>query len=269
MNNTMFSLQFLGSGNARSKPPVNYNTNVLVRSNAHTWLIDCGLLCPLAMHHFHVPQNQIEGVFVSHLHGDHVLGLEELCLTRFFKENTSKFDLFLPAGLRCETGAPDGYDIWENCLRASLETSIPTQSGEKRLTLNDYANIHTLYPDRSYQIYDLTCKPFIVNHVKNRPAYGLIIDNRVAFTADCTFDEKCIKSLMDQNIETIFHDVSFTTGSNASLVHTSFEQLAQLPRQISEHIILMHYGDETTDAQFKTAESLGFRIARPGMIFEF
>ena len=269
MTHSNFSLQFLGSGNARTKPPANYNTCAIIRSSTHTWLLDCGLLTPLAMHHFQIPLSSIDGVFVSHLHGDHVLGLEELCLTRYFSKPRTKIDLFLPSGMRRETGAPEGYDIWENCLRASLETNVPTDSGYRLLSLSDYANIHTLYPNQTIQIYDLPCEPFHVEHVLDRPSYGLIIGSRIAYTSDCTFSLQRIQSLLNQNIEIIFHDVCFTSGCDINAVHTSFEQLSNLPRQIAEHIVLMHYGDDTTEEQFKIAQSLGFRIAKPGMIFNF
>jgi ribonuclease BN (tRNA processing enzyme) len=84
---TAFTMQFLGTGNAQSKPPINFNNNVLITVNGHRWLIDCGLLCPLAMYEAGISPLSIDAVFISHLHGDHIFGLEELFFTNFFSPN--------------------------------------------------------------------------------------------------------------------------------------------------------------------------------------
>ena len=265
-----FSLQFMGSGNARSKPPINYNTSALIRSNNHSWLIDCGILCPLALHHFQIPLDSIDGVFISHLHGDHVLGLEELCFSCYFNPSPRKINLYRPSGLQVSTGAPLGYDIWDNCLRAALETTVPDQEGTKLLKLSDYAHVHTIYPEQPFDIFDMHGEIFQVEHVAQRPSYGLMLNHNVAYTSDCRFDPHRIESLLNQNITTIFHDVCFYRHCpSATAVHTTFDELAGLPADMRKHIVLMHFGDDTTDNDFKTAESLGFRIARPGMIFQF
>ena len=264
---TNFSIQFLGTGNARSKPPANFNTNALLRIHDKACLIDCGLLCPLALNHYHIPITSIDGVFISHIHGDHVLGLEELFFTNYFNTPSRRLQLFLPEGLLKSTGAPDGYDLWENCLRASLETTVEFENYCHKLTLSDYAKIQTLISHSASQIFGLTCETFPVVHIKNRPSYGIILDNRVAYTSDCTFSQESIQTLIQRGISTLFHDVCF--APKASSVHASIQQLATLPPEIRQKIYLMHYDDKTSAENFKFAESLGFHIIRPGDIFEF
>ena len=265
MTEMHFSIQFVGTGNAWSKPPINYNTNAVVHFQGHTWLMDCGLLCPLGLCDMGVSQSQIEGVFISHLHGDHVSGLEELLYTNFFAYQ-KRIDLWLPEGLLRSHSHYEGCDIWDNCLRASMETSI--HGHKKLLTLDDYANIHILRPQNPIPIYGLQCEVFHVEHVPMRPSYGIILDNRIAFTSDCSFSKKRIEKLLERGIETIFHEVTFTPAMPYN-IHTSFEELAELPREIAAHMILMHYGDLSSLDDFKKAEDLGFRIAKRAIVYEF
>ena len=260
-----FTIQFVGTGNAWSKPPVNYNTNALVRCDGHTWLIDCGLLCPLGLCDMGVSQAAIEGVYISHLHGDHVSGLEELLFTRFFAYH-GRLDLWLPQGLLRGHSSFEGSDIWDNCLRASMETSV--HGNPKLLTLRDYANVHVLNFGEPASIYGLPCEIFPVEHVPLRPAYGLILDNRVAYTSDCSFSYQRIVKLIERGMEIIFHEVTFAPPFEYN-IHTAFLELARLPREIAEHIVLMHYGDMASLDDFKKAEDLGFRIAKRQIVYEF
>lgn len=265
MSHSPFSIQFVGSGNAWSKPPANYNTNALVRSNGHAWLIDCGLLCPLALKDFGIPQETIEGVFVSHLHGDHVHGLEELLFRRFFLEKKTH-NLWLPEPFFSDEDRYDGCHIWNNCLKAAMETFV--NGREKPLELTDYAHIHKVATGNAFDIFDLPCEIFEVEHTANKPSFGIILDNRVAFTSDTQFSRTRITQLLDRGIQTIFHEVSFYPPF-AGNIHTAFEELASLPRDVAEHIVLMHYADSTNENDFERARSHGFRIARPGGIFRF
>lgn len=265
---THFSLQFLGTGNAQAKPPVNYNNNVLVQSGSHKWLIDCGHLCPLALYNLGIPLTSIDGAYISHLHGDHVMGLEELLFSNYFHKPSRTVDLFLPCGLRTQTGAPKGYDIWENCLRAGLETTVSSNHKDRTLSFEDYASIHTLHPQKPFNIFGVSCEIFQVTHIRNRPSYGIILDNRTAFTSDCIFSREIIQNLIDRGIETIFHDASFAPPQE-NPVHASFEELSTLSPDMARHIVLMHYEDNIPEAVFDKARALGFLIAKPGMVFNF
>lgn len=267
MTKTRFTVEFTGTGNAWSKPPVNYNTNAIIRVNAHAWLLDCGLLCPLALNSMNVSLADIDGVFVSHLHGDHVLGLEELFFTNFFGHQR-RIRLYLPNGLLSRYSGIEGSDIWENCLRGAMESTAFDGHREHQLMLEDYADVEVFEPHRPYEIFGLRCEIFPVIHVRHRPSYGMILDGRVAYTSDCTFSRERIDSLLNRGVETIFHEVTFAPPWPGT-VHTSFQELADLPRDIAERIILMHYGDDTPETSFRAAEDLGFRIARRGIVYDF
>ena len=257
-----FTLRFLGSGNAWSKPPINYNNNVLVETGDHCWLIDCGLLCPLALHNQNIELKNIDGVFVSHLHGDHVGGLEEIGFYRFFHKKQKKPQLWLSEAFHSENARRLREDIWENNLCSAMGNQ------EQRLTLEDYFDVHFLHPDREESIFGVPARIFPVRHVPGKSSFGICLDKRIYFTSDCTFSQKRIEDFCRDGAEAIFHDVTFMTPYPGA-VHTAFEELAGLPRELSEKIILMHYEDSATEADFSKAVQLGFRIAKKNSIFAF
>ncbi len=265
MSANSFSIQFVGSGNAWSKPPVNYNTNAVVRANGHAWLIDCGLLCPLALKDFGISQSEIEGIFISHLHGDHVLGLEELLFVRYYAY-AGRHILWIPRDFLTAEATKNGTHIWNNCLQAAMGST--PENADTPLSLHDFADIHEVIPDIPCSIFGVECQIFKTLHAGNRPSFGITLNRRVAYTADCTFSLERIETLLNSGIETIFHE-TFFAPLFPGCIHTSFEELAELPRTVAEHIILMHYSDMTTQNDFKRAESLGFRIAHPGEVFRF
>ncbi len=268
MSETQFTLQFIGTGNASSKPPHNFNTNAILRAGEHTCLLDCGVLCPLALHSLGVPLTSIDAVIISHLHGDHVLGLEELLFTNYFQAQKRRISLWLPEGLSARGTAPVGYDIWDNCLRASLETTVEGEGSQQVLTLDDYADVHIFKPGSPREICGIMCEPFMVSHIKKRPAYGFILNNVVAFTADCTFSRRVIDQLLGSGIHTIFHDVTFTPYAPGG-VHTSFEELITLPPDVARHICLMHYADNISWRDIDNAKSRGFRFAQRDTVYTF
>jgi len=70
----------------------------LVIQNRHI-LIDCGEGAQIQMQRFQVPLNKIDYIFISHLHGDHYLGLMGLLFSMHLQKRTQKLHLYSPAGL--------------------------------------------------------------------------------------------------------------------------------------------------------------------------
>lgn len=75
-------LRTLGTGNAFAKK--NWQSNFLITNNGKHLLIDCGTYCWLAAEEVGITTADIDAVFISHIHADHVGGLEELAFTTVF-----------------------------------------------------------------------------------------------------------------------------------------------------------------------------------------
>jgi len=90
----MLKINFVGTGSAFTMD--NYQTNALVTlDNGYRLLVDCGGDVRRALRqHAGATHSDIDGVYISHLHNDHIGGLEWLAFAaRFDPRRTRKPDL--------------------------------------------------------------------------------------------------------------------------------------------------------------------------------
>ena len=76
-------IQMLGTGSAFAK--TYYNTSALIRSNEMNILIDCGATTPKSLMRSDLQPDQIDGILISHIHADHVGGLEEMAFRLLYQ----------------------------------------------------------------------------------------------------------------------------------------------------------------------------------------
>lgn len=233
----------VGTGSAFAKKY--YNNSALVMTENYTLLVDCGATTPLALHEFDKDaMGRIDGVIISHIHGDHVNGLEELAFQMKYKFQ-KKVDLFLPETLY--------GPLWET-LKGGLELTT-----EGKLTIHDYFNVKLLKSYQGTLPYEiapgLTVRLAQTKHVPFKDSYSFIFNEKVWFSADTIFNPLLIESL-SKICDVIFHDCQLFTYEGQ--VHASLDELLTLPEEIRKKMVLMHYGDEVDDFVDKAAEGRMF-----------
>jgi ribonuclease Z len=93
-----FEVTILGSSS--STPIFNRNPSAqLLNVNEKYMLIDCGEATQNQLLHFGLKANRIDQIFISHLHGDHYLGLVGLLSSLHLNGRTKPMDIFGPADL--------------------------------------------------------------------------------------------------------------------------------------------------------------------------
>lgn len=96
---TKFSVLILGSASA--SPTLNRNpTSQLVNINEQYYLIDCGEGTQLRLREHKIKFQRLHHIFISHLHGDHYLGLIGLLQTMHLLGRTIDLHLYGPPGLK-------------------------------------------------------------------------------------------------------------------------------------------------------------------------
>ena len=94
-----FEVTILGSSSAT--PIFNRNPSAqALNINEHLYLIDCGEGTQQQMLRFDVKASRINHIFISHLHGDHYLGLVGLLSSMHLNGRTKALKLFGPAELK-------------------------------------------------------------------------------------------------------------------------------------------------------------------------
>lgn len=94
----MLQLTILGTNAAGPAHKRHPTAQVLSLPYSH-FLIDCGESTQIQMQRYKVKMNKIKTIFITHLHGDHYLGLIGLLSTMHLVKRTDPLDIYGPAGL--------------------------------------------------------------------------------------------------------------------------------------------------------------------------
>ncbi|MEF3310252.1 MBL fold metallo-hydrolase [Paenibacillus sp. GYB004] len=219
-------IQMIGTGSAFAKKY--YNNNALVTCNGYTLMIDFGITAPLAMHELNAPLDRIDGVFVTHLHADHIGGFEELMLRLKFQYK-KKPALFIEEQLI--------GPLWEHSLKGGLQ-----YGAEEDQSLDQFFDViplrsgvpHLIHPGFTIEILPTT-------HFRNMPSYAAILNNQLFYSGDTVFDPELIRAVHERGCTYLLHDCQL---EGHGLVHATLAELMTLPPDIQKKVWLMHYGDD-------------------------
>jgi len=265
-NSGELSLFFIGTGSAFSK--INYQTNLIIIKGKTHFLVDCGSLCPYALEtEYNTRLAQIKNLILTHPHADHIGGVEELALVGYYI-NKARINLLINDKFKKK--------LWNESLRGGIQ-----YSEKGKMTFDDYFNQlkPTLIEKKPYEIYEynyenLNIKLFRTMHVtacqnslkNSQISYGLIIDNRILFTADSQFKPEQLKYLTEKYpIEYIFHDCDVSGYSEG--VHASYNQLKTLDEATKLKMFLCHYNSQAQKVDPIDDGFLGF--AKPKYYYVF
>ncbi len=81
---TDLKLVMLGTGGAFTDFRENYHNNAIVQTPVGWVMIDCGGTAPQALKELGIKPWEVAAILVTHVHGDHVNGIEQLAFERFY-----------------------------------------------------------------------------------------------------------------------------------------------------------------------------------------
>lgn len=117
-----FELTILGSNSAL--PAFNrFPSAQILNFDENLFLIDCGEGTQIKLSEFKIKRSRVNHIFISHLHGDHILGLPGLLNSYSLNGRTEPLYIYSPAGLEeiintifLHTEARTNYEIHFNIL---------------------------------------------------------------------------------------------------------------------------------------------------------
>lgn len=143
-------LTFLGAGSAFTIGDNNYHSNMILENDrGDRLLIDCGSDVRFSLTEAGYTYRDIHHIYVSHLHGDHVGGLEWLAFSTKFDPSCDRPQLYL-----CDRLADL---LWNKVLSGGL-SSIQGQVAQ----LSTYFHVHPIKENASFFGADsksIFCKP--------------------------------------------------------------------------------------------------------------
>jgi ribonuclease BN (tRNA processing enzyme) len=237
-------LRFLGTGDAFGSGG-RFNTCFYVEHRHGAFLVDCGASSLIAMRKFGIDPNDIQIVFVTHLHGDHFGGLPFLILdAQLVSRRTTSLAVAGPPGLR-------------DRLFAAMEVLFP---GSSHIELQFALDIVELEPRKAQDVLGITVTPYIVKHPSGAPPFALRLeaDNKVlCYSGDTEWVDDLLLAANNSDlllVEAYFFDKSVK-------FHLDFATLAaKLPQIGAKRVILTHLSAE----MLRRAPETGYEIAEDG-----
>lgn len=245
--NMLRSIQFLGTGGAFNLPtgPGDLSTTllqsnmVITAQNGKRLLFDCGTDLRFSLQLVGLDYNSFDAIYISHLHSDHMGGLEGLLLNRLFSGSAvPRPRLYAEKGtlnelwgmlyfpLRVTTEGEMGLGDYVNPCPITMRARISRRTHWQRgITLQLVRNVH------------------VPNPINPMYAYGMIIEDsnrKVYISGDTVFYPDLLEYLVEEKgVGTIFHDceTGFKTG-----VHAHYDELRTLRPKIRNKMWLYHYG---------------------------
>jgi ribonuclease BN (tRNA processing enzyme) len=234
-------ITFLGSGSAFSMK--NFQNNAVVENNGKRLLIDCGTDIRFSLAEQGLSFKDIDAVYLSHLHADHIGGIEYLAFCSYFSPKNvmpNRIKLFGNSGVLDRA--------WSETLRGGL-ASIQG----KVVDLYDYFEVIPVDNNHSFYWegikFDLVQTVHIMDGYSIVPSFGLMIGSCdstdvVYYTSDAQFCPFQIQTFYDQ-ASIIFQDCE--TYPFKSGVHANYSDLMTLDDKTKAKMWLMHWNDNIAD----------------------
>lgn len=226
-------LVFLGSGSAFTVGSDNYQSNMILEApNGKRLLIDCGSDVRHSLFEQGLTYKDIQDVYISHLHADHVGGLEWLAFT-------TKFDPSCQKKIRLHISELLVEMLWNQVISGGLSCLVETA------TISTFFDVIPI-PNNGYFMWEkIKCEIIQTIHTMSgcmiNPSFGLLlnINDKVVFITTDT--QLAPTQILDfyHKAYIIFQDCE--TTPNKSGVHAHYDDLVHLDEKVKEKMWLYHY----------------------------
>jgi len=222
----------LGIGNAFSA--VNYSTCLALEADGCWLLIDCPHPIRKMMREasasaaVDLDVSSVHAVVLTHLHADHISGVEGLAYYCRF---------ILHRKVRLAAHPSVAEHLWSGHLAASMrwtegEPGLP----EIENRLEDYFELHDVVEQRSLSSGPFTISVYPARH--SLPTTAIFVEaagRKFGYSADTAYDPQLIDWLSPADL--IVHE------SNGGYSHTPYERLADLPSGLRKKMLAVHCPD--------------------------
>lgn len=200
-----------------------FTTSILIEERGHNYIIDAGAPVEALLVNRDKKLEDIRGIFITHMHSDHVCELPSLVEPLLRYRFNDKAVCFLP-----EEGAIEPFLIWMTAIRNSREKILET------------VPLKVITEGKFFENEDITVSAVPTRHFPRKneipTSWAFVIEckgKRVLFTGDMTKDFTDYPSIVrDQHYDLVICEMAHATLSDVADMLKSTD---------TDRMILTHY----------------------------
>lgn len=205
---TTMRVTLLGTGTPQ--PSITrFSQATLVEAGEFKLLIDSGRGVSIRLTQAGVRLSDIDAVFITHFHHDHISGLADLLITSWltapFASRQVPLDVYGPQGIKEVTDGLKAAYRRDNEIRIADE-QIPREAGDYNVT--EFISNGIVFDHGGVKV-----TAFEVNHGELiKPAYGYRVDysgKSILISGDTKYDERIVTA--GDGVDVLIHEVAIAT----------------------------------------------------------
>ena len=119
-------LTLLGTGSPQPRMD-RFGPSILVEAGKQKLVFDCGRGSTQRIEQLKIPFAQIDALFLTHLHSDHIVGIPDLWLTGWLRGRTSQFRVWGPEGTKEMMAHLEQAYQFDIHTRRDVDEKLPAQ----------------------------------------------------------------------------------------------------------------------------------------------
>jgi len=299
-----FQVHILGSS-AATPTSLRHTTAQVLAYNNKYFLLDCGEGTQMQLRRLKLPMMKIDHIFISHLHGDHYLGLPGLLFSLHLLGRKKDLNVYAPLGMQ---------QIIE--VQFTLSQLVPMYkvifheltAGRQHIYEDRYLNVETMEMEHRIPAYGFLIKEKEMNRnlrkesilkykipreqmaaIKDgadlvRPGGKAIPNHEIteapprprsyAFCSDTAYTEKFLQQIKGADL--LYHEATFLhdkAAIAAEKTHSTTIEAAMLAQKAGvKQLLLGHYSARYNDLEMFTEEArqvfTSTQLAEEGKVFQ-
>ena len=238
---------------------------VLVEAGGKYLLFDAGRTVVQQIRRLDVPISEVQQVFLTHLHSDHISALDDIWMTGWIYQRPQPLRVYGPTGTKSFTQYLQQAYAYDASIRQQ-HAGLPEHAATLTAT--------EIKPGAVYADNALKVTAFLVDHKPVEPAYGYRIsfgDRSVVISGDTTYSKNLVEHA--QGADVLIHEIFAAPDAilernprlqRIARYHTSPDQLAIVLNKVQPrlavltHVILV--GIEASSLMTRLHDSYGGEI---------
>ncbi len=238
----IIKVTILGSGT----PRVNidrFSQSILVEHKSDKFLFDTGRGSIIRLKQSNILPQQINNIFFTHLHSDHIIGFADILMTGWIYHRKTPLNVF----------GPKGTDNFVNSTVQSYKEDIKVRSSypENLDKKNIQSNITIIDNGFKHKKNGLTIEVFSVKHEPFTHAFGFKIYNSkycMITSGDTTYSDKLIEKA--KNCDLLVHEIAHAPDhvlkkhpntKGVISYHTNVNQISDIINKVKPRLTILNH----------------------------